>query len=43
MHKISPVWLVEKACIFLFFIATVQISMDCKSQESETGYAKHLN
>ena len=33
--KISAIWLVETACIFLIFlIATVQISMECESQES---------
>ena len=33
--KISAIWLVETACIFLIFlIATVQISMDCEMQES---------
>ena len=33
--KISAVWLVETACIFLIFlIATVQMSMKCETQES---------
>ena len=33
--KISAVWLVETACIFLIFlIPTVQISMECKTQEN---------
>ena len=31
--KISPIWLVETACIFLIFlIATAQISMECEIQ-----------
>ena len=41
--KISAVWLVETACIFLIFlIATVQISIECETQENEPGYTKHL-
>ena len=33
--KITAIWLVETACIFLIFlIATVQISMECETQES---------
>ena len=33
--KISAIWLVETACIFLIFlIATVHISMECETQES---------
>ena len=35
--------LVETACIFLFLIATVQISMEYETQESLAGYKKHLN
>ena len=43
-YKISAIWLVETVCIFLIFlIATVQISMECETQESEAGYTKHLN
>ena len=42
--KISAVRLVGTACIFLIFlIATVQISMECETQESEAGYTKKLN
>ena len=42
--KISAIWLVETACIFLIFlIATVQISVECETQESEAGYTKNLN
>ena len=41
--KISATWLVETACIFLIFlIATLQISMDCETQESQAGYTQHL-
>ena len=33
--KISAIWLVETACIFLIFlITTVQISMECETQKS---------
>ena len=33
----------QTACIFLIFlIATVQISAECETQESEAGYTKHL-
>ena len=36
--------LVETVCIFLIFLfATVQISVECETQESEAGYTKHLN
>ena len=34
-YKISAIWLVETASMFLIFlIATVQISMECETQES---------
>ena len=39
-------WLVESACMFLMFLiatVTVQMSMDCETQESEAGYTKRLN
>ena len=37
--KISAIWLVETAWIFLIFlIATKQISMECETHESEVGY-----
>ena len=36
--------MVEKACIFpIFLIATVQIPMECETQESQAGPAKHLD
>ena len=36
--KISVFWLVKTACIFLvFLIATMQISMECETQESLAG------
>ena len=36
--------MVETACTFLIFlIATVQISMEYKAQESQAGYTKYLN
>ena len=36
--EVSAIWLVEKECIFLIFlIATVQISVECETQESKTG------
>ena len=42
--KISAIWLVEKACMYLIFlIATVQMSMECNTQESSAGSTKHLN
>ena len=42
--KISAIRLVEKACIFLvLLIATIQIPMECKTQESKVGYTKPLN
>ena len=32
--KISAIWLVEAACIYLIFlITTMQISMECETQE----------
>ena len=35
----TAIWLVETAYIFLMFlIATVQISMECETQESQAGY-----
>ena len=34
----------EKACILMIFlITTVQISMECQTQEREAKYTKHLN
>ena len=43
-YKISVIWLVEAAFIFLILLtATVQISMECETQESYTWYAEHLN
>ena len=40
--KISAIWLGETVCIFLIFlIATVQVSMECETQENEVY--KHLN
>ena len=42
--KISVISLVEAACIFLIIlIATVQISMGCKTQENQATSTKHLN
>ena len=42
--KISAIWLVETTCILLIFLtATVQISMECETQENEAEYTKHLN
>ena len=42
--KISEIWLVETACMFqIILIATVQISMEYETQESEAGHTKHLN
>ena len=42
--KISAIWLVETASIFLIFlIATVQMWMGCETQEYEGRYTKHLN
>ena len=42
--KISAILLVETAFIFLIFlIATVQISMECETQECEVGHTKHLD
>ena len=42
--KIPAIWLVDRACKFLMFlIATVQISMECETQESKARCAKHLN
>ena len=39
--KISAIYLVDAACIFLK--AKVQISMECKTPESQAGYTKILN
>ena len=40
----SIVWLVETACIFLIFLlGTVQISMECETQDSQAGYTRYLN
>ena len=37
--QVSAIWLVETAGIFqIFWIATLQISMECETQESEAGY-----
>ena len=42
--KLSAIWLVETSCVFpIFLIATVQISMESETQESEEGYTKHFN
>ena len=42
--KISAIWLVEIAYIFLIFlIATLQILMECETLESWVGYSEHLN
>ena len=39
--KISVIWLIETAFIFLIFlIATVQISMECETQERYAGVYK---
>ena len=42
--KISAIWLVEAACIFLILLfVTVQISVEYETLESEVWYTKHLN
>ena len=41
--KISAIWLVETACIFLIFlIATVQISMECETYICRYNINQHL-
>ena len=40
----SAIWLVKTALILvIFLIATVQMSMECETQENYAGYTKHLN
>ena len=42
--KISAIWLVETACIFLIFlIVKVQMLMECEMQESKARCTKYLN
>ena len=42
--KISEILLFKTACIFLIFlITTMQISMECETQESQAGYIKHFS
>ena len=42
-YKMSPIRLLETACIFLtFLISTVQISMECETQESQEEYTRHI-